>query len=427
MHRKRVFENGTRLLLSPIEANRSFTALIMFGVGSRYESEPLAGASHFIEHMLFKGTEQRPKPSQISRILDAIGAQYNAFTNKNTTGYYIKAGKEHFSLSLEMLSDMLFHSVFDAEELKRERNVIVEEIKMYQENPAYHLDDLFESMMFGGSALGRDIAGTPKTVLSMEREALLAYKKSHYVPSNMVVSIAGNYPSDAEEVVKKLFIDPFHFEHPAPPAFEPFSFSSDAWPRIEVDHRKIEQVQLGLGFAAYNYFDPRLYALKLLSIILGGNMSSRLFQRVREDHGLAYSVNAGTSVYEDAGTFLITAGLDGKRLSHALELIVRELVTVVKQGVTEVELSEAKQFVRGKTELSLEDSERVAQWYANQQIFLPEPLSVEEKLSRFEAVTVDEVNAAAVDIFQRSRAGLALIGPVKNHRELSGMLDQLTP
>ncbi len=410
-------DNGMQIMLNDTKGTDTVSVLVLVRVGSRYEYPEINGASHFIEHLMFKGTKRRMTAQHISRALDSIGADYNAFTSKNITGYYIKVAKKHASLAVDILQDMLFHSVFDAEEMDRERQVIIEEINMYQENPMMHVEDLLETTMFDGSTLGWEIVGSHKTMLGMTRDAVLDFYQKYYQPSNMVLSIAGNIPASLKKDIEKRFgkkkTSREEFD-----VFEGIVSTSQKEISIGLQHKPTKQIQLALGFPSYGIDDDRNAALKLLGIILGGNMSSRLFVEVRERRGLAYFVRASNTAYEDIGNFMIRAGLDASRLKLATKTILDELRKIKKDGVSAKELKEAKTFLQGKMAISLEDSFHTAQWYANQKMFHTRVRSPKAVLKRIEKVSRKDVLAVANEILDKKAMSVAAVGPFKTTAQL---------
>ena len=410
---KTTLGNGAMLIQVPMHETKAATLLVFYPVGSRYESDELAGGSHFIEHLMFKGTTRRPDTTHISRELDSVGAEYNAFTSKDHTGYYIKVSSEHVPLACDMLSDMLGHSLFEQKEVDRERGVIIEEIHMYEDNPMMHLDDVFEEVLFPGSTLGRNIAGSEGTMSAMPRDQVMAYRDRFYRPSLMTVILAGKLPKDVVALVEKTFGAMQDPKTPPAPTFETLAVSAERYakPDLKLKKKDTEQVNLALGFPSYAHGDKRLPALTLLSTILGGNMSSRLFIQVRERRGLCYHVRAGASPYQDVGAFMISSGLVKNRVEEAIGVILDEVRKLRDGGVTPEELRSAKEYVRGKLVLSLEETSEVADWYGRQYLFKKEMDTPEEKMTKFDAVTREDVQAVAKDLFRNERLRMAMIGP----------------
>ena len=320
---KITLDNGLRLILAPLPAFRSITAIILCGAGSRYETRETNGVSHFLEHMFFKGTKSRPTAAEISHALDEIGADYNAFTGKETTGYHIKSASEHLPLILEMLSDMLWNSKFDEKEIKSESGVISEEIRMYEDNPMMFIEDLLEETMFGDHPLGRKISGEVETVKSFNRKMMLEYRDKFYQPNNTVLALAGKFDDKAVALAEKYFGEG---GVKVKPVFKKFDFSAgESKPKLKVQFKDTEQVQLAIGFPGFSNSDPKIYALQLMSIILGGYMSSRLFISIREKRGLCYFIRSYANVYEDTGNLVIQSGLDKTRIASAIGAIFEEL------------------------------------------------------------------------------------------------------
>lgn len=398
--------------------------MVLLPVGSRYESRQLNGASHFIEHMMFKGTRKRPNTLAIAKELDGIGALYNAFTGKDHTGYWIKSAKEKLEIILDILADMLFNSVFDKREFQREKGVILEEIKMYQENPLLYIDQLFEELLFQGQALGRSVSGRLANVRRMRYKHLFGYKKLFYRPGQMIVVIAGGVEKhQAVKLVKKFFLQ-YQDKKRKRIKYKPFikRKSEDDF-RLKIFYKKdLKQAQVALGGFAYPYNHPRLEAATLLSIILGGNMSSRLFIEVRERRGLAYSVRADLDKYQDVGSYVIQAGVDKEKVPEAIKVILDELKKVRKNGVTKEELSRAKDYLKGIVKISLENSGSLANWYGSQALFADKIVSPTQRLKKIKKVTRRQIREVIQDFFQKQTLKLALIGPFRDKRFLLRIL-----
>lgn len=405
-----VLPNQSRLITVPKLDTQAATLLVMARVGSRYETRRINGVSHFVEHLMFKGTRKRPTTLDLSKELDGIGAEYNAFTGKDYTGYYIKADTRHVALAVDVLSDMLIHSKFAAAEIEREKGVIVEEINMYEDNPIMYVEELLEEMMFGGNQLGWSIAGTRDTVRGLSRSDLAGYRDKYYQGTNITIGLAGKFTDRDVKLIEKKF----NFPRSAKTnTFAPIKLTQSQ-ARGTVQFKETEQVQLALGFPAYSYTDPRLNALRLLSVILGGNMSSRLFVTVRERNGLAYYIRSSLSLYQDTGAVVIQAGLDKSRLEQAIKLIMTELQKIAQRGVTADELSRAKEYIAGSTALNLEDSSNVVQWYVQQDVLTDRIVTAPERLASIMKVNTSAIQRVARDVFVARRANLALIGPFKD-------------
>lgn len=414
-----ILPNGLRVVTIPLHDTQAVAVYVLTKVGSRYETRALSGVSHFIEHLMFKGTTKRPTTLDISKVLDGVGASYNAFTSKDCTGYYVKMNHEHTELALDVVSDMLQNSLFDPKEIERERGVIIEEIKMYDENPIMAIEDLFESTVFGTHhPLGWNIAGPKSVIASVKRRDIIRYRDTYYHAGNMWVVVAGKLSPNIHKLIKRYFASVV--KRPRTPAFR--RYVTSAMPQVVQRTKDLEQVQLGLGMRSYAYTDRRLAALQVLSVILGGNMSARLFVEVREKRGLAYSVSSSPNPYEDSGCFMIHAGLERSRLHEALSVIVGELTKLKTTPVSTAELQQAKEFIRGKTILGLEDSDSLASWYGRQSLFQPHLASPEEALARISKVTAAQIQAVARELFRPEAMHLALVGPKQDAKKLRSII-----
>lgn len=419
MFKKEKLTNGLPVIISPLKETQVVTVLVMFGIGSRYEHSPIRGLSHFIEHMMFKGTTKRPDAQTLTRAIDSLGGVSNAFTSKDATGYYIKVNAKHLERAIEILSDMLLHSKFAAAEINREKGVILEEINMREDNPMIHIEDLFEIVLLGDQPIGWDTAGTRQTIREMQRQDFTAYVKKHYQAGNAVIGLAGAVtPKDGYALVNKYF-GKMVAGQPSVPKPVDLKFSRR---EIHLAYRDSEQTHLGLGFPAYSYTHPDLMAQEVLATILGGNMSSRLFSVVREKHGLAYYIRTLTGQYSDTGVFLIQSGLDTKRVELALKLIMAELRKITRQPVKSEELSRAKEYLKGHLAIQMEDSENLINWQLRQHLMEKKIKTVPEKFQEIDRVTAADVKRVAADLVTESHLNMALIGPFKDKQKF----DRLT-
>lgn len=417
MIKPRKLKNGIRVHLVPYTGTDAATVLVLTKVGSRYENDKVLGGSHFVEHLMFKGTTKRPKTIDISKTLDRYGAEYNAYTGKDLTGYYVKIESNQVPIAVDLLHDMLFHSKYDAKEMTREKKVITEEIKMYEENPIMHLEDLLEYAMFDGNPLGKNIAGTAESVKNMKRADVIAYRDAYYVPSQMVIVVAGKVPKNIIALLEKSFGTVKKGSEPD--SFMPFGDMPERkTPRIERQFKPLEQIQLALGFPTPGRGDAQGPAIKLLSYILGGSMSSRLFIEIRERRGLCYTVRASADAYEDVGIFQIRAGLDAKRLEEATKAIFKEIEKIKKNGVTSEELEYAKDHFEGSIKLALEDSSNRAEFFGRQEIFMGEVETIEERTKKFSSVSLADIKLAANEILNMKKLSVAAIGPYKTDATL---------
>jgi len=400
-------QNNLTILQAPIEGANSVTVLVMVPVGSRYETGKTSGAAHFLEHMMFKGTKKRPKAMDISRTLDSVGAEFNAFTSKEYTGYYVKVSKNFAERAVDLLSDMLFESKLASEDFERERGVIIEEIRMYEDTPMRHVYDLADESMFPGQRLGRNIAGSEESVGKMKLTDLREFWGRHYQPDNMVMVVSGATDGFID-VVNKYFGDRKNGKE-CSRDFQKIKKVSKRTPILQT--KETDQAHVILSFPSLPYNRLGESSTNLLRTILGGTMSSRLFTEVREKRGLAYAVSANVDRYRDTGNFQIYAGLDRTRLQEALKVIANEVKKITTKGITKQELKEAKSNVRGRMTLKMEDTTELAAWYARGHLFYPDAWEPEKYLRRVESRTVEQVNKIAKQILQVDQMGVACIGP----------------
>jgi predicted Zn-dependent peptidase len=389
---------------------KSVTALVVVGMGSRYEKEAHQGVSHFIEHMMFKGTKKRPNALAVASELDSIGAQFNAFTGSELTGFYVKSFAKHLSLSLDVLSDILINSKFAADEVERERKVILEERRMYRDNPRDYIHDLYDRLVYGRHPLGRPTIGKEETIHSIGRGDLLDYCRGWYRPGNIVVGIAGGVGGDLSKKEVTRFFGKLGKEAWEKPL--PFK-SQQKKSAVLLKEKKTDQTHLALGVRGYPLGHPRKYAYAVLNTILGRGMSSRLFTEIREKRGLAYYVGSLTSPYTDAGDLTVFAGVNNRRVKEAVEAIVKELSLLKENPVSKSELSKAKEMLKGTLSLSLESSSAVARFFVGQEILEEKIESPEEVMGGIDEVGVGSVWEVAQEIFVNEGLNLALIGPFK--------------
>lgn len=407
----RDLKNGMRAIVVPMKGAESMTIMVFVRVGSRYESKEINGASHFIEHLMFKGTKRRPDSQTISKELDRYGADYNAFTSKDVTAYYIKMDAAKTALAADMLHDMLFHSKYDPKEIDRERNVILEEINMYEDNPRMHIEDMIEECLFPNSTLGWNIAGPRDVIRQITPEQLIEYRNAYYIPSRMCVAVSGKVVPGIWKILENTFGKVKEPVKPMDRPFAPFIMPARVCHDLAYQDKNTEQVQLAMAFHGIALGDERMPAANILGTILGGSMSSRLFIEVREKLGLCYSIQAGHQAMEDTGIFQIMTGLDKRRVDEAVRVIWKELKKVSNKPISADELRRAKDHIRGKLTLAFEDSSTYADWYARQWIFQKKQETPEQRLKRLEAVTPKHIQALAKQLFRPEHMAAALIGP----------------
>lgn len=401
-------DNGLRLLLHANDASPSVAIIVMVGVGSRYENPQQNGIAHFLEHMTFKGTERRPTTLDISTEVDGVGGESNAFTSKEYTGYYIKVASGQLPLAVDLLEDMLFHSTYQPQEVDRERGVIIEEINMYHDSPRDVVGEMYEQLLYPRQPLGAEITGTPQTLKKIGSGQLRSFVEEWYVPNNIIVGIAGSF--DAEEARYLIDRSFGQLQSHKLSGYQPAA-AEQTDPQVVIQHKQTDQTQLIVGLRSFSVTDPRRYPLALLNVALGGNMSSRLFTQVREKRGLAYAVHSGVEDYLDVGSLSCSAGLGHKNAVPALQVILEQLVDIREHGISEQELSRAKQYLAGRLSLSMEDSLGVAMFYSRQWLLENEIRTIDQTLERLNAVDIDQVKEVAQQIIQPQNLNLAAIGP----------------
>ncbi len=420
MYKKFVFKNGLRLVTVPMKGTKAVTVLVLVGAGSKYEDKKNNGISHFLEHMLFKGTKKRPNTLAIAETLDRVGGEYNAFTGKEYTGYYAKVDAKHLDLALDWVSDIFLNSKLNSEEIEREKGVIIEEINMYLDTPISYIGDLWEDLLYGNQPAGWGIAGDKKVIAKMKRNQFLDYLQSHYLAKNVVMVVAGNIKQvqSPKSKVQSYFAN----IKTGKLGSKKKVIEGQEKPKVLVHYKKTDQTHFYLGVRACDIFDERKYALGVLSIILGGNMSSRLWISVREREGLAYYIRSLVQPYTDSGYLVTRAGVDNKRIEKAIRIILKEYKKIAQKKISAMELKKAKDYIKGSTILDLESSDAVAFFIGGQEILTNKILTTEEKFVKIEAVTVDDVCEVANDIFRPEKLNLALIGPFKDKEKFQKLL-----
>ncbi len=401
-------ESGLRVLTVRMPNRESVAVAIGVKAGGRYESKKLSGISHFLEHMMFKGTTTR-NTRQIKEEIEGVGGVLNAFTGEELTCYFAKLLKRHYPRALTVLSDMVLHSTVPADELVKERTVILEEIKMYQDVPSHHVHDLMGELLWPDQPLGRSLAGTPETVSRMTRAEILKYKKDYYHGSNMLVAVSGDVEHD--DVLKSV-ASIYKARQPLKPSVFVPAQSEQMKPRTHYYEKKTEQTHLVIGLHALPRMHPDRYKLGLLHVILGANMSSRLFEEVREKRGLAYEIKSGVSGFQDTGAFTVSAGVETKKAVKAIDVILRELGKVRKSLVKPGELRRAKDYFMSQVSLGVEDTLDHLLWAGERILCSDEVPDRAEICRKIESVTLEELQAVAQGIFRTGNLNLSLIGPV---------------
>lgn len=418
-YKKTTLKNGLRILTIPMKNTQTASFIIMVGVGSRFESEKESGLSHFIEHMMFKGTEKRPTTLAISEELDSVGGEFNAFTGKDMTAYYAKSDAKHLGVSLDVITDMFLNSKIEEEEIEREKGTIIQELNMYEDTPLRNVGDVFENLLYPKNALGRDIVGNKKTIKSFKRGDFKKYMADHYVPQNTVVCVAGNInEKDIIKEIEKRFVG---MAKGKKADFEKL-VEIQKVPQISIKNKKTDQTHLNLGFRTFGYDHKDRFALALLSTILGGNMSSRLFIEIREKKGLAYSVRTFVEAFQDAGYLAMYAGVEHKKLELTIETAFQEFKKMATEKVSPKELKNAKDYLKGKSVMNFESSDEVAMFFIDQEIKKKKIMNLSEILGRIEKVSAEDILRVAKKIFRPERLNLAIIGPHKDTDKIKKLL-----
>ncbi len=419
MFKKQILKNGIRLITAPLKNSKTVTVLALFGAGSKYENKKNSGISHFVEHMMFKGTKKRPNTLAISRELDRVGASYNAGTSTEKTYYWVKSDSKHFDLGLDVLSDMLFNSKFEEKEIEKEKGVIVEEINMRADNPQSLVNELFDKLLYGDQPAGWAVTGTKETVRALKRKDFIDYFNGHYVAENAVVAVAGNF--EEGKIISK--IENYFFKiKKTNPAGKKKVLEKQSKPESLIYFKETDQTHLILGVRAYDIFDKRKYALTVLNLILGGNMSSRLFINVREKKGLAYYVYSNIDDSTDTGCLSASAGVDNGRAELAVSAVLKELAKIKEKGVTAKELREAKEGIEGSANIAFETSSQIASFFGHQEILENKIMTPEQILEKIKAVSREDILAVARDILRPEKLNLAVIGPHKNKTKFEKLL-----
>ena len=420
---------GLPVLTIPMPAIGSVTALVLTNTGSRYEKREKEGIAHFFEHIVFKGTKAYPTALDLSSAVDAIGAEFNAFTSKEYTGYYVKSASKHLSKSLDVLSDMLLLPEIRQEDVTKEKGVIIEEINMYRDNPMSHVANLFDLLFFEDRGLKHEIIGSKETVNSVTSQDFEEFLAEWYDLENMVLILAGDSEIVGDiktlDLAEKMFSKEPKIKRTAgkknlKPYFSEQIVSSDY---LWVEEKKTEQAHLVLGWPGLPRGNPDRYAMSVLSVIMGGNMSSRLFTEVREKRALCYYVRSDVDYFQNAGVVGASAGVDPSRVYEAIEVTLQEFRAIADgtKPVTESELLRAKEYIAGMTVLSLEDSESVAQYFGSKQLLQGEIDTPEEVLKKIQAVTIDQVHQLANRLY-KGKPKLAVVGPFADKEKFEELL-----
>lgn len=419
MYKKTTLSNGLRIITVPMLNTKTVTVLVLVATGSKYETKEINGISHFLEHMTFKGTKKRLTPLSIVEPLDRIGGQQNAFTGHEYTGYYAKANGRHLDLLLDIISDITLNPTFKQEEINKERGVIIEEMNMYEDNPMRKIGDIWTDLLYGDQPAGWDMAGRKEIIAKLMRDDFVKYHNDHYVATKTIVIVSGMIEHNGIiNKIKKLFKSISDSKGKGKVLVK----ESQKSPESKVFYKKTDQTHIALGVRSYNIFDERRYAVSVLATILGGGMSSRLFQLLREKMGAAYYVRTTSDELTDTGNFATWAGIDNRRTEEIIKAIIGEYRNIKNVKVDAAELAKAKDHMEGGLILDIETSDEMASFYGFQEIFKNEIMKPEEVIKKIKAVTAQDVLEVAQDIFKLEKLNLAVIGPFKDSKRFVNLL-----
>jgi predicted Zn-dependent peptidase len=411
MHKLTTFKNGLRLITVPMPHVESVTVMVGVAAGSRNETKGVSGLFHFIEHMAFKGTKKRPSPLTLTSVIDGIGGQFHAFTDKEITGYYVKLAAKHTELAFDILADVLANSLFKSDEIEKEKGVIIEEINMYEDTPSRRILDIFTRLLYGNNPMGWDIGGTKESVRRIQKKDFLAFQKRLYFTKNMAVIVAGKMNEEKiTRLNQKYFGD---FRQRGRKTREKILLAQKK-PRLKISTKKTQQAHFCLGVPGVSYSHPLRFPVGVLATVLGGGMSSRVSQEVRVKRGLAYYVFVQPEFHTDSGFVLAWAGVKVDKIEEAIKVVLDELYKLTKKIVPQKELSKAKEYLKGGMILSLEDSFAVANRYAYQALLEKKLRPPQEAMKLIDAVTAQDVQRAAQEFLQPQKLNLAIIGPYKD-------------
>ncbi len=410
MFQKTTLDNGLRIITAPMPYAHSVSIALFLGAGSRYESVSESGLSHFVEHLCFKGTHLRPTAKVISEAIEGVGGVLNGGTDKEVTVYWCKVARPHFLLALDVLSDMLRHSLFDTAEIEKERHVITEEINMSWDSPAHRVDLLIDEILWPEHPLGRDVAGNKEIISGMGQDMLVDYVARQYLPNTTVIGVAGSI--DHQEVVSAIG-EKFQDWHKGSPTTWIPAIDNQVSPQIKIEHKDTEQAHLCLALRGLPLLHPDRYVLDLLNVMLGEGMSSRLFQEIRENQSLAYDIHSYLNYFQDTGTLIIGAGVDPRQLHRTINAVLVELLRL-KGAVPEDELKKVKEMTKGRMLLRLEDSRSMAGWFAAQELLTNHIRTVDDMVSIIDSVTVEDIERLANQLLVTEKLNLAVVGPVQN-------------
>jgi len=412
---KRTLDNGLRIITVPNTESLTATILVLAETGSKYENARTNGLAHFLEHMLFKGTPSRPKAIDISHELESLGAQYNAFTGQEYTGYYAKVSSRHFEKALDIISDMYTHPLLDETEMQKEKGVIIEEIKMYQDMPHKHVQDMLMELLYGDTPAGWNVAGKVETVKAFTQKDFLDYRKEHYTTGSTIVIASGNFGDvSLEEKFKDIPAGPKSNKIPV--------IEKQSEPQVLIQNKETDQTHLVIGFRGVSVTSPKLTAARLLSHVLGGGMSSRLFERLRTKMGVGYYVHASHDTSTDHGILNISTGVDKTRVDEVVSAILDECKQLITTKVEAAELERNKSNMVGSLEIGLETSDALGEFYGFQEVLKGKIETIEEVNAKIQNVTAEDIQNIAQELFVEKNLNIALVGSYPDTERLKSLL-----
>ncbi|TSC78133.1 MAG: hypothetical protein G01um101433_420 [Parcubacteria group bacterium Gr01-1014_33] len=411
MFKKTTLDNGLRIITAPMQGTNTVTILVLCGTGSDYESREINGISHFLEHMFFKGTKNRPTPDEIKHELDSMGSISNAFTSHEITGYHIKAAKTYLDQSLDLLADIYNNSLLTEGEIERERQVIIEEMHKDRDTPTLYIWWVWERLLYGDQPAGRDVIGEEKVIRGLARDDFVNYFHHQYVAGDTAVVVAGNFDEEKTfQKIKELFSG---IRHDAPFRKKAEYREPDA-ERIALEYKETDQTHIALGFHGYDAFHEKRYAADVLATLLGGSWSARMWDRIREKLGLAYTVWTSHESYSNRGQLVTYAGVDHKNVEKTIQAALEEYKKITQELVSEEELKRVKNYIRGTTLIGLEQSNAVASFVGTEEMITGKPMTAEEVFAKIDGVTAEDIREVSRELMRPEKLHLAMIGPCKD-------------
>lgn len=412
MFKKITVDNGLRIITAPMQGTNTVTVLVLCGTGSDYEAREINGISHFLEHMFFKGTKNRPTPDAIKHELDGMGSISNAFTSHEITGYHVKAAKTYLDQSLELLADIYKNSLLPEEEIERERQVVVEEMHKDRDTPTLYVWWVWEKLLYGDQPAGWDVIGEEKIIRALKRDDFVNYFTHQYVAANTAVVVAGNFEEQPTvEKIKNLFGG---IRHDPPMRIKPALAESQTKPAVHLEYKETDQTHITIGYRGFDANDPRRWAAEVLAVMLGGSWSSRMWDRIREKLGLAYTVMTGHESYSNRGYLVTYAGVDHKNVEKTIRAAMEEYGRICVEPPSAAELKRVKDYIRGTTLIGLEQSNAVASFVGGEEMLTGKPQTLDEVFAKIDAVGASDICAVAANIIRPERLNLAMIGPFKD-------------